>query len=903
VGRVTPMIRQYRSIKERHRDCLLLFRLGDFYELFYGDAETAARDLGITLTSRSASKDERIPMAGIPHHSAESYIARLLERGHRVAICEQVEDPKQAKGIVRREVVRVMTPGTVTEDRMLPEGRNNYLVAVACHGGGKGCARHKDARSRGARFGIAAADLSTGEFAVTETEGPGAREAALEELARLAPAECLLPPELCEDERFARTVSDSTGAVVTPRSAWDFDPERARESLASHFGTAGLDGFGCEDKPWATAAAGAILAYVKETQKAGLDHLRGLTTYDRSDFMALDSTTRRNLELTRRILDGSKRGTLLWVLDRTVTAAGARMLRSWIERPLVQVDRINDRLDAVEELYGDAVARAELREHMRGLHDMERLLARASCGSATPRDLAAVRSSLQLVPKVGEAASGLECTRIRRLAESLDPLPELRELLERALVDEPPAVSGAGDLVREGYSLEVDELRRAGREGKEWIASLEARERSRTGIRSLKVGFNKVFGYYIEVTNPNRHLVPDDYTRKQTLASAERYITPDLKEKEALILGAEEKLVSLEYEIFCDLRSRVAAEAQAIQGTARALAEIDVLCSLAEAAVEHGYVRPTVDEGLVIDIVEGRHPVLEQTLDGPFVPNDSLADADGDRLLVVTGPNMAGKSTYLRQVALITIMAQAGSFVPASSARIGIADRIFTRVGATDDLARGQSTFMVEMTEVANILNNATRRSLVVLDEIGRGTSTFDGLSIAWAVSEYIHDRVRSRTLFATHYHELTELERRLDGVVNLSVAVTEDGDDVVFLRKIRRGGTDRSYGIQVARLAGLPPDVISRAAEVLERIENGGDGIVEGAGAPDVTPLIEPGRSRSGSDRGKPPGAAYVEQAFLEVSPHPVVEKLRSLNILKLTPLEALNLLHDLREKAIKGR
>ncbi|MHB8756930.1 MAG: DNA mismatch repair protein MutS, partial [Bacillota bacterium] len=773
---VTPMMRQYRQVKDEHPDKVLFFRLGDFYETFYEDAELASRELDLVLTGRDAGEGQRAPMAGIPYHAAEGYIARLLEKGYKVALCDQVEDPKTAKGLVRREVTRVITPGTVTEAGLLDERRNNFLVAVA-RGGGPSPA-----------YGLAVIDASTGQFAVTQVDGPSAEQELLDEIGRVAPAECLLPMALATSSRVATEVRGRLGTPLTSRPDTDFDPTTAAADLRRHFRVATLEGYGCGHLPAAIGAAGAALVYLRETQRSELSHLTRLVTYQRSEFMVLDATTRRNLELTRGLRHGNRRGTLLELLDLTVTAMGARLIRDWLERPLRRVESITERHAAVADLCDQPFLRHDVREQLKAVRDLERLASRVAYGTANARDLLALRASLEALPRVVETlrGAGTLSPGLTRLAAALDPLPGVTELLARALDEDAPATLRDGHLIRLGYDERVDELRGAGRDGRSWIAALEAAERERTGIRSLKVGFNKVFGYYIEVTRPNLASVPQDYERRQTLVNAERFVTPGLKEKESLVLGAEERLAALEYELFQEVRARVGEHVPAILSDARALAEMDALGALAEAAARYGYVRPVMRAPGRIDITSGRHPVVERTLaDSAFVPNDALLDRETSRLQIITGPNMAGKSTYMRQVALIVLMAQAGSFVPAERAAIGVVDRIFTRVGATDDLAMGQSTFLVEMVETANILHHATQESLVILDEIGRGTSTFDGLSIAWAVAEYVADPAKcgALALFATHYHELTELEGLMPGVTNLSVAVAEQGDEVVFLR------------------------------------------------------------------------------------------------------------------------
>lgn len=894
----TPMIRQYLSVKEKYPDAILFFRLGDFYEMFFEDAQLAARELEITLTSRDGG-NQRVPMCGVPYHAAEGYLARLVSRGHKVAICEQLEDPAAARGLVRRDVVRVITPGTITDDRGLEAKRNNYLVAVAAAPGG---------------YGLAAADVSTGEFLASEFESTGT---LYDELARLQPSEYLLGTVLAGDDHFKRFLDRQPPARLNVLEEEAFERKRAYKTLTAHFGVSSLRGFGCEDLHLATSAAGALLSYLQETQKARPAHIDTLRVYRPGSRMLLDCATRRSLELSQRLLDGSRQGTLLWVLDRTLTAMGGRLLRSWVDQPLVDREAIERRLEAVNTLTADPFLRADLSEGLKQVYDLERLAGRAAYGTATPRDLAALRGSLAVLPRLqGVLTSGRTAPPaplLHELAERIDPLEDLANLLRNALVDEPPATAADGSVIRPGFNEEVDQLRRLSQDCKSWLASLEASEREKTGIKSLKVGYNRVFGYYIEITRANQDLVPAEYTRKQTLANSERYITPELKELEERILGAEDRLLALEQFLFNEVRESVAAESIRIRATAGALAELDALLSLAETALANNYVKPVLTSGKELVIRDGRHPVVELIRkDEPFVPNDTYMDGEDFRILIITGPNMAGKSTYLRQVALIVLMAQIGSFVPAREATIGLADRIFARVGASDDLAGGQSTFMVEMTEVANILNNATSRSLLILDEIGRGTSTFDGLSIAWAVSEYIHDHpeMSCRTLFATHYHELTELEQLLPGAKNFSVAVQESGEQVLFLYRIVRGGSDKSYGIHVARLAGLPPAVTRRAVEILGNLERQALALGD---VKDYAGSGECAESGDGEEPGTPAGPVgaasldrkhrrrAVQLALIRPEPHPVLEQLKSLNIMNMTPLEALKELHQLQQKAIK--
>lgn len=863
-SKLTPMLRQYEAIKREHPDVILMFRLGDFYEMFGADAEIAAKELEITLTSRDAGRAGRIPMCGVPYHSVDRYIARLISKNYRVAVCDQVEDPKKAKGLVRRAVTRVVTPGTLLEDSMLESKNNNYLLAVAC---------------RQETYGIAICDISTGEFLVTEICGQEACTRALEEINRVSPAEVLVPAEaggfrdalasLCE----ARLTEFTIDGFVSPR-----------EILQTQLGTSSLRGFGCEDFTAGLDAAAAIVKYLERTQPSALNHLRSLGVYSIERFMMLDAPTRRNLELTEAIYGGGRSKSLLQVLDQTITPMGGRLLRKWLDRPLLDVDEINARLDAVDEFYSNLVMRSRVREALGRVSDIERLTARVVTSTANARDLISLRNSLLVIPELKDALNSCENSLVAALRENLRPLDRVVELIESAIVEDAPATLREGGIIKPGFSEELDRLRSASKDGKAWIAGLEAKERDRTGIKSLKVGYNSVFGYYIEVSKANLKLVPDDYIRKQTMVGAERFITPELKEYEAMILSADEKATELEYELFCEVRDKIAREADRLFLAGRTIGQIDVLSSFAEVAAANRYCKPQVNDGTEIHIVNGRHPVVERLQTNElFVPNDCHLDCGENQLLIITGPNMAGKSTYLRQNALIVLMAQIGSFVPADSAQIGIVDRIFTRVGAHDELYSGQSTFMVEMTETANILNNATERSLIILDEIGRGTSTFDGLSIAWAVAEYIKS-IGAKTLFATHYHHLNDLAKVLPGVKNYRVAVKEEGDRIVWLRKIMPGGTDRSYGIQVARLAGLPQAVIEKAKEVLWSLENNGG--VRGVVRPET-------RIQTRTEK--------VQLTLFEAEEHPVVQEIQNLDIQTMSPIEALNKLYDLQSRLKK--
>ncbi|MCX7622249.1 MAG: DNA mismatch repair protein MutS [Thermomicrobium sp.] len=853
----TPIRRQYLAIKRQVPDALLLFRLGDFYELFDEDAEIASRILDIALTSRDLGQGQRVPMAGIPAHAAEPYIAKLVAAGYRVALCDQV-GPPDGRQLVERRITRILTPGTVTEPAMLVAERNTYVAAVLL----------EDARA-----GLAYADLSTGEFAATELSAGTSDEvsAAVErELLRLAPAELVVPES-------QKSLVPGFGAALTVTEDAGWRERVAREALEEHFQVASLEAFGLEERPLALRAAGALLRYLRETQVGALPQLVDLVVYRTETYMTLDAATRRNLELLEPSR-GDRQASLVAVLDRTKTPMGARLLRRWLGQPLLDVGAIGQRQERVQALVEDTVARVRLGELLAGVADLERLANRAVTERITPRELASLGRSLAVLPQVAEL--------VRRRAE-LSPFLDFPDLgpaarmVERALVDSPPASLGQGPVIRPGFAPELDELRERAHAAREWIASLEQRERERTGIRSLKVGYNKVFGYYIEVSHANRHLVPPDYQRKQTLVGAERYVTPELKEFERLVLHAEERIAALEADVYRRVVGEVAACAGAIRRAAQLVAELDVYRALAEVAVERRYARPVVDESSVIEIVGGRHPVVETTIEpGRFVPNDTRLDADDEQIVILTGPNMAGKSTYLRQVALIVLLAQIGSFVPAERARIGIVDRIFTRIGAQDDIASGQSTFMVEMVETATILRQATRRSLVVLDEVGRGTSTYDGLAIARAVVEYLHNhpRLGCRTLFATHYHELTELERVLPRVRNYRMDVLEEGDRVVFLHRVVRGGADKSYGIHVAQLAGLPQAVVRRAREILADLEAGRAG--------------ERARRRGAMAKEIP----VTVQLTLFGPPHPVLERLAALELDGVTPLEALTILYELQ-------
>ena len=858
---------QYNAVKAQYRDAVVFFRMGDFYEMFNEDAKTGAKVLGITLTSRGHGKAGDVPLAGFPYHALEGYLAKMIKAGYRVAICEQVEDPKLAKGIVKREVIQVVTPGTVTAESLLETKRKNFLSAIywvddLC--------------------GLASADMSTGEFIVTEFP----IDHLLEELQSIAPSEILTSEDQAK-EIEERIRMNGMMPVITKRDGWVFGRDYGVEILTKHFGTTSLKGFGCEGLDVGISAAGAVLNYLQETQKTELSHVRRLTRHDSGDFMNLDAATRRNLEITTSMMVGDREGTLLSIIDRTRTPMGGRTLSSWLSRPLNRIDPIRLRLDGVEELLGDRDVRIGLINLLKNVGDLERLITKVVTHRATPRDLLALSRTLSIVPEIKGYITAMTSDLLTNIEKNLQPCKEVTEKVVQALVDDPPVSFTEGGVIREGYSPELDELREIAFSGKDWIARLQKTERERTKIHSLKVGYNRVFGYYIEVTKPHFSKVPDDYIRKQTLVNAERFITPELKEMEEKVLKAEEKMASLEHALFDELRIFVAGFSEPIQEDGSAIGKLDCLLSLANVAEEYRYTKPEVNEGNQILIQEGRHPVVEQLLTPgePFIPNGVCLDNEENQILIITGPNMAGKSTYIRQVGLIVLLAQIGSFVPATSAKISIVDRIFTRVGAQDNVAGGESTFLVEMNETANILNNATTKSLILLDEIGRGTSTFDGLSIAWAVAEYLHNdgRVQAKTLFATHYHELTELALILSRVKNYNVAVKEWGDHIVFLRKIVPGGCDHSYGIQVARLAGLPREVIERAKEVLHNLE-----------ANELTPNELP---KLALGEHAPMKVAEPQLNMFAEEEQNIRNKLKTIDINSLTPLDALTKLNELRK------
>ncbi len=880
MAELTPMMQQYMKTKEEYQDCILFYRLGDFYEMFFDDAITASKELDITLTGKSCGLPERAPMCGVPFHSMDGYLNRLVSKGYKVAICEQMEDPASAKGIVRREVVRVATPGTNLDMQALDETKNNYIMCVVYIAD---------------RFGMSVADVTTGEYFVTEIDGSGK---LYDEIYKFMPSEIICNEAFIMSGMNLEDLKERLGITIYSLDPWYFDDAICIRTLKEHFRVSAMEGLGISDYDCGVIASGALLIYLKETQKTSLSHMARLTPYTTGRYMLLDSSTRRNLELCETLREKQKRGSLLWVLDKTKTAMGARALRKNIEQPLISREEIERRLDAVEELKESAISREEIREYLTSVYDLERLVSKITYQTANPRDMIAFQSSLSMLPHIRYILSEMKSPLLKELYEEMDALEDLCRLVQESIKEDPPVAMRDGGIIRDGYNEEVDRLRHAKSDGKDWIAKLEEEEREKTGIKNLRIKYNKVFGYYLEVTNSFKNMVPDYYTRKQTLTNAERYIIPELKELEDTILGAEDRLYALEYEIYCGIRDKIAKEVMRVQKTARAVAQVDMAVSLAAVAEQGGYVRPRMNEKGVIDIKEGRHPVVEKMVPNEmFIANDTYLNDKKNRISIITGPNMAGKSTYMRQTALIVLMAQIGSFVPAGSADIGIVDRIFTRVGASDDLASGQSTFMVEMTEVANILRNATEKSLLILDEIGRGTSTFDGLSIAWAVIEHISNSklLGAKTLFATHYHELTELEGKIDNVNNYCIAVKEKGDDIIFLRKIVKGGADKSYGIQVARLAGVPDTVISRAKEIVEELVH-----------TDIT-----GRIKDIAVLGQAPKIQtkkYDEvdlaqmSLFDTVKDDDVLEELKNLDVSRLTPIDALNTLYQLQNK-LKNR
>lgn len=859
---LTPMMKQYFDVKEKHSDCILFFRLGDFYEMFFDDAKTVSRELELVLTGRDCGLEERAPMCGVPYHSSENYVTRLVEKGYKVAICEQVEDPSKAKGLVRRDVIKIITPGTLIDSNLLEDRKNNFLASIYVL---------ED------RFSLAFCDISTGEFLVSSSFNSYYK--ALDEISKFSPAELILTEtEYSSRVNLEKVLRDKFGILINKvkSSSKGLLDEINHEDLTN------------EEK----ISSESLYSYIKETQKGSLGHILSITKYSIENFMMLDSTTRKNLELTETIRGRSKKGSLIEVLDRTKTPMGGRLLRKWIEEPLVKVDEINLRLEAVEELVDNLNLSGDFREFLSGVYDIERITSKISSGSVLPKDMISLKNSLSHLPDIKEALSKCSSSSLRKMYGEFDILSDINNLIEEAVMDSPSLQIKEGNIIKDGFSAEVDELREAMRKGKDWLLEIEARERVETGIKSLKVSFNKVFGYYIEVTKSNLASVPENrYIRKQTLANCERYITEELKNIEEKVLGAEEKIKVIEYELYNETREKIALQIERILKTARIIASLDVLLSFSEVSFENGYIKPVVNSGDVIDIEEGRHPVIEKMIDGVFVPNCTYLNNTSDNISIITGPNMAGKSTYMRQVALITLVSQIGCFVPASKATIGVVDRIFTRIGATDDLSLGQSTFMVEMAEVSNILKNATSKSLVILDEVGRGTSTYDGLSIAWAVVDYIANSIKSKTLFATHYHELTELEEKISGVKNYCIAVKENGEDIIFLRKIVPGGADKSYGIQVAKLAGLPKSVIDMSKNILKELEE--NDINNKGGSQETVELKEQISLFDNNSVNENPCEYNANLNEKEV-----LEELKSIDLINMTPLNAMNYIYSLKEK-----
>ena len=883
LSKLSPMMQHYLQTKKEYPGCILFYRLGDFYEMFFEDAEIVSKELELTLTGKSCGLPERAPMCGVPFHAVDSYLTRLVEKGYKAAICEQVEDPRTAKGMVKREVIRIVTPGTNLDMDSIEEGKNNFIFCILY--------------SRQGKSGISVADVTTGEFYMTETEGD---RKIYDEIVRYSPSEIICSDSFMLSGLDLTDLQERLGIIINTLGAHYFDENAAEKVISEHFHVSSLIALGMDDKRAGSTAAGALLKYLYDTQKNSLSNITGINVYASGKYMLLDSSTRRNLELTETMREKKKRGSLLWVLDRTGTAMGARKLHQMIEQPLVDREMIEKRLDAVDMLCQNTVDRDEIREYLQPVYDLERLMTRVSYGTANPRDLIALRGSLSMLAPIRQVLDDFEGGLLKELRDDMDDFRDLVDLLNRSIEDEPPLQVKEGGIIRRGFDADIDMLREAKTQGRQWLMNLEAEDQQRTGIKNLRIKYNKVFGYYFEVTNSFKNMVPSDYIRKQTLVGSERYTSEKLKSLEDTILNAEDKLNTLEYDKFCEIRDTVGGQISRIQKAARALAMLDALCSLSLAAERGRYVRPSINEKGYIKIKEGRHPVVEKMLQGEFISNDTVLDGKKNAIAIITGPNMAGKSTYMRQVALICLMAQIGSFVPAASADLCVVDRIFTRVGASDDLGSGQSTFMVEMNEVANILRNATPASLLILDEIGRGTSTYDGLSIAWSVIEHISNKkfLGAKTLFATHYHELTELEGKIDNVSNYCVAVKEKGDDIVFLRKIIKGGADKSYGIQVAKLAGLPDIVIDRAKELLDQLTDS-----------DITEKIQNIETKAGQNTGKSRKVRHYDEVdlgqmslFETVSDEDVLKELRDIDISNLTPLDALNTLYRLQTE-LKNR
>ena len=900
--RVTPMMAQYLTIKEENPGCILFFRLGDFYEMFFEDAKTCARELEITLTGKDCGLEERAPMCGVPFHSADTYIARLVEKGYKVAICEQQEDPKQAKGLVKRGIVRIVTPGTILEGANVKEGKNNFIASIVAQSG---------------QYGLSVCDVTTGEWLTTQITGEQSKRKLLDELAKFAPVECLASQEAYEDEEVRLFISERLHALVEQTESSMLDPILAENILLKHFKLISLGGMGLESGTVDTLATGSLLAYLHETQKTDLSHLMHVSLYNVDSYMLLDIATRRNLELTETLREKRRRGSLLWVLDHTKTAMGSRYMRKCIEQPLIHVGEINSRLDATEELKNKPLERADLMDALNDIYDMERLMSKVSYGTCNAKDLIALKQSLEKLPTIKALLSEMQSPGLKSLFEQMDEMRDIYTLIDAAIEEEAPLSVREGGLIKAGYHETVDHLRQVKNEGASWLMEIEVKEKEKTGIKNLKIKYNKVFGYFLEVTQSYKDLVPDYFIRKQTLSNCERYITEELKKVEEEVLGADEKLNVLEYQLFTEVREKVLSEMHRLLGVSHQVAIVDMFCSLAEVADLYHYVKPEVSEDYDIEIKEGRHPVVEKMLGGQqFIANDVALHEKDAQMMLLTGPNMAGKSTYMRQVALIVLMAQIGSFVPAESAKIGAVDRIFTRVGASDDLASGQSTFMVEMMEVANILHHATSKSLLILDEIGRGTSTLDGLSIAWSIIEHITDKVKAKTLFATHYHELTVLEDAIDVLKNYCVAVKEMEEDIIFLHKIVPGSVDHSYGIQVAKLAGVPDNVLARAKELLQSLDHKDKQIVVTKTVEVAAPVEETSHKLKESvvkeerlqeelpvkvhksHSAKAPAPGQLDLFGTDTISNEIIEELKAIDVMHTTPFEALEILYRLQKK-----
>ena len=869
---LTPMMKQYMSVKSKHKDCILFFRLGDFYEMFFEDAITASKELEITLTKRDCGQKEKAPMCGVPYHAADTYIPKLIEKGYKVAICEQLEDPATAKGIVKRDVIRIITPGTMTDSKALDEKTNNYLASIFMDDEG---------------VGISYVDISTGELYTTEFNGDIRSNgiALLDELGKIVPTEMIVNSIVYNNERLMKTIENKINPYIEKYDDENINYDDSRDSITKYFYERSAEIFkDIDGKLYSVVSTGILLNYLQDTQKMIMNHINHVSYYSIKNYMILDLNTRINLEINETIRGNEKRGSLIWLLDKTSTAMGGRLLKRWLEQPLLNIEDIEYRLDIIETFTENIILMDEIKGYLKDIYDLERIMGKIAYGNCNARDLIFLKNSIQILPDLKEKLTMSSNVNLVQLGQSMDPLKDLYILIDDSIIDDPPITIKEGGIIKSNFNCEISELKEISMNGKKWLASLEDLEKQKTGIKSLKIGYNKVFGYYIDVTKSYLDLVPDNYMRKQTLSNSERYITPELKEMEAKILGAEEKLVDLEYEVFIQIRDKIKDEIERVQSVSKIVAQIDALNSLSQVAYNNNYTRPELNNDGIIEIKDGKHPVVEKMLkDIPFVPNDTYLNRDNQRVLIITGPNMAGKSTYMRQVAIITLMAQVGSFVPAKYANIGVADRIFTRIGASDNLSQGESTFMVEMNEVSNIIQNATKDSLIILDEVGRGTSTFDGLSIAWSVIEYIAKKIKAKTLFATHYHELTQLEGDMEGVVNYNVLVEEKGEEIIFLRKIVKGSTDRSYGIEVARLAGINGLIIKRAKEILKHIESQQNGDIK---------IKEPDNSMRKENK--------LEQINLfDLNNRSFVDKIKDIDVIKLTPMETMNILYDLVEEA----